>query len=220
LLDDPAVLQFISSDLPMLSSFHQKEELNRDVLLALLEKMGASMLMAHSEAGAFTWPAADARPDLVAALLQIEPNGLPAYDLEEIGPPEYFRYGDSVRPFSLTSVPLIYSPPLRTAFDFAFAQEAKADGKDLARCYLQREPARQLLNLSRVPILIMTSEASYRAPYDQCTVKFLRQASVPVTFIRLSEIGIHGNGHVMMLEKNNQEVAAVIAQWLNKTLGS
>ena len=35
--------------------------------------------------------------------------------------------------------------------------------------------------------------------------------------IRLADMGIHGNSHVMMLEKNNKDIAAVIAQWLEKT---
>jgi hypothetical protein len=31
-------------------------------------------------------------------------------------------------------------------------------------------------------------------------------------------MGIRGNSHVMMLEKNNKEIAAAIAGWLDKTL--
>jgi hypothetical protein len=31
-------------------------------------------------------------------------------------------------------------------------------------------------------------------------------------------VGIHGNGHMMMLEKNNLEIAAVMSRWLAKTL--
>jgi hypothetical protein len=27
-------------------------------------------------------------------------------------------------------------------------------------------------------------------------------------------VGIHGNGHMMMLEKNSDEIAAVVNQWL------
>jgi uncharacterized metal-binding protein len=65
---------------------------------------------------------------------------------------------------------------------------------------------------------VLTTEASYHAPYDHCTVKYLQQAGVKPTFIRLVELGIKGNSHVMMLEKNNREIAAVIAQWLGKTL--
>ena len=33
-------------------------------------------------------------------------------------------------------------------------------------------------------------------------------------FIRLADRGINGNGHMMMLEKNNQEIAALMADWL------
>jgi hypothetical protein len=65
--------------------------------------------------------------------------------------------------------------------------------------------------------LVLTSEASYQAPYDHCTVKFLEQAGVKPSFIRLADLGIKGNSHVLMLEKNNKEIAAVIAGWLDKT---
>jgi len=69
-----------------------------------------------------------------------------------------------------------------------------------------------------MPILVLTSEASYHAPYDHCTVNYLRQAGVKPTYIRLADIGIKGNSHVMMLEKNNKEIAAVIAKWLDEAL--
>jgi hypothetical protein len=41
---------------------------------------------------------------------------------------------------------------------------------------------------------------------------------VKPSYIRLADIGIHGNSHVMMLEKNNKEIAGVIAAWLDKTV--
>jgi hypothetical protein len=49
-------------------------------------------------------------------------------------------------------------------------------------------------------------------------VKYLQQAGIKPSVIRLADISIHGNSHVMMLEKNNKEIAAVIAHWLDKTL--
>jgi uncharacterized metal-binding protein len=67
-------------------------------------------------------------------------------------------------------------------------------------------------------ILVLTSEASYHAPYDHCTVRYLREAGVNPTFIRLADLGIRGNSHVMMLEKNNKEIARVIAEWLDRTM--
>jgi len=38
------------------------------------------------------------------------------------------------------------------------------------------------------------------------------------SFIRLADRGVHGNGHMMMLEKNNLEIARVIAEWINQTV--
>ena len=49
-------------------------------------------------------------------------------------------------------------------------------------------------------------------------MKYLEQAGVHPVWIKLAEIGIHGNGHMMMLEKNNMEIAAVMAGWLTKSI--
>jgi hypothetical protein len=85
---------------------------------------------------------------------------------------------------------------------------------------MQTGTPRQLPNLQKMPIMVMTSEASYHAPYDHCTVKYLTQVGVKPTHIKLVDLGIRGNSHVMMNEKNNKEIAAVIAKWLDETLPS
>ena len=92
--------------------------------------------------------------------------------------------------------------------------QAAADAPDLVRGWLQADPPRRLVNLAGIPILILTGEASYHAPYDHCTSAFLRQAGVEHDFVRLSEAGIGGNGHMMMLEKNSADVSALIMKWL------
>ena len=83
------------------------------------------------------------------------------------------------------------------------------------RCWLQKEPARKLPNVAKVPTLVVTSEASYHATYDHCTAAYLTQAGVKNTFIRLADRGVNGNGHMMMLEKNNMAIAGVMAEWLD-----
>ena len=120
------------------------------------------------------------------------------------------------RPWGITADPLAYSPTAGKASDLAVVRQDKADGPDLVRCWMQQTPARQLPNLQKVPILILTAEASYHAPYDHCTVKYLEQAGVKPAWTKLAEAGIHGNGHMMMLEKNNGEIGAVISRWLAK----
>jgi hypothetical protein len=84
------------------------------------------------------------------------------------------------------------------------------------RCWRQQEPARKLPNLSKIPVLVVTSEASYHAAYDDCTAAYLTQAGVPNRQIHLADLGIHGNGHMMMIEKNNLAITAVLADWLDR----
>jgi len=216
--DDPATVQLASSQMPAIADFASQQFLNRDALLALLEKIGPAILLTHSQAGAFGWPVADARPDLVKAILAIEPNGPPFYQVEFKGAPDWFKQGTLALPYGITAVPLNYSPPIKDPSELKMAQQDKADAPDLVRCYAQAEPARQLPNLQKMPILVLTAEASYHAPYDHCTVNYLRQAGVKPTYIRLADIGIKGNSHVMMLEKNNKDIAAAIAKWLDEAL--
>ncbi len=216
--DDPIVRQLVASQLPAIRDFRQQQVLNRDALVALLDRIGSAVLLVHSQAGAFGWPVADERPNLVKAILAIEPNGPPAYGVEFVGAPDYFRQGRLALTYGITAVPLTYSPPVADASELAFVQQDKADGPDLVKCWVQKEPARQLTRLQNIPILVLTAEASYHAPYDHCTVKYLRQAGVRPDFVRLADLGIRGNSHVMMLEKNSREIAAVIARWLGQAL--
>jgi pimeloyl-ACP methyl ester carboxylesterase len=212
--DDPATVQLAASQMPAIEDFASQQFLNRDALVALLDKIGPSILLTHSQAGAFAWPVADARPELVKAILAIEPNGPPFYNVEFVGAPDYFKQGALALPYGITAVPLTYSPPVKDASELAMMQQAKADGPDFVRCYAQQEPARQLPNLQKMPILVLTSEASYHAPYDHCTVNYLRQAGVKPTYIRLADLGIKGNSHMMMMDKNNLQIADLIIGWL------
>ena len=216
--DDPSADQLAQSQLPAIADFTEQQALNREALLALLERIGPAILLVHSQAGAFAWPVADDKPELVKAILAIEPNGPPFHGLEFVGAPNWFKEGPIALPYGITSMPLTYAPPVKDASELAIVEQEKADGPDLARCWMQKEPARALPNLQKMPILVLTSEASYHAPYDHCTVNYLRQAGVKPSFIKLADLGIHGNSHVMMLERNNREIAAVIVNWLQQTL--
>jgi pimeloyl-ACP methyl ester carboxylesterase len=215
--DDPVTLQMIGSYVPEIADFTKQQYLNRDALVALFDKIGPAILLVHSQAGAFAWPVADARPGLVKAIVGVEPNGPPVHSVEFIGAPDWFKEGPVALPYGLSSVPLAYDPPIKDASELKFVREDKPDGPGLVTCWKQTEPARQLPNL-KIPILVLTSEASYHAPYDHCTVKFLAQAGAKPTHIRLADLGIRGNSHVMMQEKNNKDIAAVIERWIEKAV--
>jgi pimeloyl-ACP methyl ester carboxylesterase len=213
---DPAFDQFYASQFPSMASFPTQQELNRDALVALFDKIGPAILLTHSQSGAFNWPVADARPNLIKALVAVEPSGPPVHDIENTGEPDWFKDAERTKTSGLGEVPLSYDPPLAGDAKLEFVRQDKPDRDDLARCWLQKEPARRLPNLARIPVVIIVSEASYHAAYDHCTAAYLNQAGVRNTLIRLADMGVHGNGHMMMIEKNNAAIAGVIAQWLDR----
>ena len=92
--------------------------------------------------------------------------------------------------------------------------QASPDAEGLLACTLQADPPRQLVNFRLFPILVTVSESSYHAPYDHCTALYLKQAGAQVDFIRLQDKGIRGNGHMVMLEKNNLQIADFLHQWM------
>ena len=212
--------QFYAAQAVSIASFAKQQEINPPALIALMEKIGPSILMIHSQSGAFAWPVADKRPDLVKMIVAVEPNGPPVRELQMVGAPDWFKDGTTDKLSGLGEVPLTYDPPLRAGERLSFVRQQKADGPDLAHCWLQKEPARKLKNLANIPVVVVMSEASYHAPYDHCTVAYLRQASVPTDFIRLADVGIRGNGHMMMLEKNSDEIARVMEQWTERQIGN
>ena len=217
---DPIFDQFFAQVFPSLASFSKQQELNRDAGVALLDKIGPAILMTHSQSGVFGWLIADARPKLVKAIIAMEPSGPPVYENVAIGAPNWFKDGELGKPYGLTSQPLIYDPPIVQASDLKFIRQQKPDAPDLVRCWEQASPARKLANLTSISVLVIQAEASYHASYDHCTVDYLRAAGVTTTFIRLADVGIRGNGHMLMMEKNSDGIAAVASRWLDKTMAA
>ena len=211
---DPVFDQFYASQVEQLDDPGIGERMIRTAGAALLDRIGPALLLTHSQSGPLGWTIADARPKLVKGILAIEPNGPPVREIDYVGPPAWFADGALGRPWGITRGPLAYSPPAATADDMTFTVQEKADAPGLVCCRLQTAPARQLVNLKGIAVLIVTSEASYHAPYDHCTSQYLAQAGVTNSFVRLPDVGIRGNGHMMMLEKNSHEIAAWLMQWI------
>jgi pimeloyl-ACP methyl ester carboxylesterase len=210
--------QFFSSQVEDMQDLALMERLNRDAGIALLERIGPAILLTHSQSGPFGWALADARPTLVKGILAIEPNGPPFYENTVAGPPDWFKDGMVGRVWGITRNPLTFSPTVPDPTALRMTRQASSTGPDLVRCWLPAGPAPQLPNLRGIPILIVTGEASYHAPYDHCTAEFLEQAGAANTFVRLADVGIRGNGHMMMLEKNNLEIAVFLDGWVRKNI--
>ena len=84
---------------------------------------------------------------------------------------------------------------------------------------LQAEPARRLANLAKVPIAVVSGEASVFRFTDGPLVEFLKQAGCNAVHIELAARGVHGNSHGSMFERNNAEVLAVVTDWMDRPTG-
>jgi pimeloyl-ACP methyl ester carboxylesterase len=187
-----------------------QEDLSTEALVALLDRIGPAILVPHSQPGMAVFRVADRRPNKAKALLQLEPGGPPVFGFAPLVPTPGVEI-----PWGLTFGPITYSPAVSDPSELSFVQVPITDPY-VESCWVQAEPARQLPNLQRVPILLLTSESGYNTLWDPCTSKYLTQAGVEHTWLRLEEIGIRGNGHFYFIEKNSDEVAGVVLDWIEE----
>jgi pimeloyl-ACP methyl ester carboxylesterase len=125
-----------------------------------IDRVGPSILLTHSQSGIFGFKVAMARPNLIKAIVAVEPA---------------------------------VTPPI---------------SPDLAK-------------LKEIPILLVYGDyididSRWPKMYSmmQDSMKWLNVQGGRVETIRLPEKGMKGNGHMMMMDKNSDEIALLIHQWL------
>jgi pimeloyl-ACP methyl ester carboxylesterase len=173
---------------------------------ALLDKIGAAILLTHSQGGAFGWQIADARPGMVKAILAVEPALTPT------DPPS----GSQAPAFGVTLTPITYAPAVTDAAQIVHAPQTAPDAAEVSRCWLQGAPVRKLPTLAGIPIAVVIGQASPLAPTAHCVSDYLTQAGVANDLVRLEKVGIMGNSHEMMQEKNSDAIAAYFNGWLGR----
>ena len=207
---NPVFDAFYATQVETVISPEVTQRRNQDAGAALLDKIGPAIVLTHSQSGPFGWLIADARPRLVKGIVAIEPSG-PPFENTIIGTGKARAWGPA-------DIPLAYDPPAKDPSEIAVVRDEGPDGPDMFVCWMQKTPARQLVNLKAIPAMIMAAEASYHQAYDHCTAKYLNQAGVKTEYIPLQSKGIHGNGHMVMIEKNNLDIAKVIDDWVVKNV--
>jgi pimeloyl-ACP methyl ester carboxylesterase len=186
-----------------------------DAARALLERVGPAVLVTHSMSGAMGWKLAEQAANLIVALVAVAPSppgniqpwwSWPAYP--ESKPIQFTR--EEVRHF--TASPLFPDE----AFD-AYFQSLVPES---ARLYNERLNVRgQQLRVDNidvvrsVPTLVVSADIDPNHPHgaDSRTADF-----VGGDHLVLSERGLAGHGHLMMLEHGNTEIAALILDWLER----
>ncbi|KAG9193101.1 hypothetical protein G6011_03136 [Alternaria panax] len=216
IMGDPTFDAFYSSNVQFISNATYQQTTVRSAGAQLLDLIGTpAWLLGHSQGGIMPLLIADARPHLAKGLILLEPTGPPFQEAV---------FGSAVaRKWGLTDIPMNYSPPVTDHVDLVqqvYQPTNLTSNNVTIPCILQAEDPipRQLPNLAPLPILTVTSEASYHAPYDYCTVNFLKQTGCSkATHLELGKVGIHGNGHMMFMEKNSDEIWERIYSWIEQS---
>ena len=217
---DPVFDAYWASNIPSMEDRRRQVQMNVDAIAALLDKIGPAILMVHSQSGSYPWRVAQLRPAQVKGIVALEPTGPPVHDIDFHGAPNWVSDVAALKSYGIADIPIDYAPAVTPQSPLEFVQQERPNRPDLVRCWRQKEPARKLVAIGDRPILIVMAEASFYASYNHCTVEYLEQAGVKATHLRLADIGIKGNGHMMMMERNSDQVAGVVADWLEKNMAS
>jgi hypothetical protein len=137
---------------------------NSKALIALLEKTGPAVVLAHSQGGLTVYPTLVERPDLFKAYVAVEALG------------------------SCTAI---------TTAGARFPAD--------------------------VPVLVMAGDPidpNLPPPFgiDGCKAAASANRNLKLTVDYLPEAGIRGNSHMMMLDRNNKQIADRIMRWIDLTL--
>jgi pimeloyl-ACP methyl ester carboxylesterase len=147
--------------------------------------------------------------------------------LEEIGPATLVTHSQSALagwiiadavPHLVSAIVAVepYGPPERPPTSEAALQHAVPPLRDtITYNPLHATESGILTRLAPIPVLVITGEASYFDSYDALLVQILRRAGVDAEHVRLGDVGIRGNGHMMMLELNNGHIAEYLSRWMS-----
>jgi pimeloyl-ACP methyl ester carboxylesterase len=211
-IGDPIFDKFNKTQVQFLAG-NRQETLTRDANVALLDAINTPViLLTHSQGGSFGWLIADARPNLVKAIVTLEPAAPPirGVDTAKVA----YNPGGGLS-WGVANSPIAYEPVISDAKELQTLLEAQAPSADKVPCYVQQEPARKLKNLQNIPVLLMSFDGSYHRQFDHCLAKWLNQAGVKTQYVEPESAGLSGNGHMMMLEKNSLDIAKYIGTWLS-----
>jgi pimeloyl-ACP methyl ester carboxylesterase len=186
--DSDEIDQLVAAMGPLPADLAESQRMDAERLGRLLDLTGPAVLVTHSAGAPAGWLTANERPDLVKAIVAVEPVGPAFAEIPGIGRLDW----------GLTAAPLAYEPRLDSADE---ALNAPVGTLGI--------PA-----LEETPVAVLTGGASIFATFAPQVVDFLKTAGAAVEWIHLPERGIDGNGHGLIFEANSDEIAKLVADWI------
>jgi pimeloyl-ACP methyl ester carboxylesterase len=212
-MGDPVFDNFIKGQVQFIPG---QAELAVPAGVALLDEIGSPViLITHSQGGGIGFNVADQRPKLVAGMVAIEPGG-PQIGIADTAKVAYT--GKIGNAWGVTNMPMHYEPPVNSPEDLKTYLEEKSERPDEVPCYMQKEPVHKLVGMQNIRILSISAEGTYHRVFDACIPKWFNQAGVKDEFVRLEDVGIHGNMHEMFLDRNSDDVIKFIDDWIRRNV--
>lgn len=191
---DPGLEQLVAGFGPLPADLGYSQQLDADRLVRLLDEIGPAILVTHSAGGPVGWVTADRRPDLVRAVVALEPLG-----------PEFVEFpGMGTLDWGLTAAPITFDPPLESP-------EAVREAAPEAR----RIPA-----LAGKDVVVVAGGASVFADFAPLVVETLKHAGADAEYLYLPDRGVEGNGHAVQLEANAAQSVMPVIDWLEARVGA
>src|SRR5271166_5093202 len=202
---------------------------------------GPLILLTHSMSGAYGWRLAELHRDLVTAVVGVAPA--PPGNIQEVAP----IYAETETAIETQAsgrcVRIDKGKPVVPTRDFVerkligeslfFPRERLADysaslqtvppGLLLERQNVHGRQLRvsdpQQLAGMRVLVITGTADLDHARDVDGAIVTWLKGSGAAAEFCFLGDRGIVGNGHMLMMEDNSDEIADIIMTWLEAAAG-
>jgi pimeloyl-ACP methyl ester carboxylesterase len=203
---------------------------------AVVERLAPAVLMTHSMSGAYGWRLVERHGGAILAVVAVAPGppGNVQPEAEVVARSADWvdvRRGDGVRRVPLHEPRLpdmdfvlgkLLGPTTRFPRDRVQAYAASllplpprlmAERQNIDRSQLAVTDTAPFANK---PVLMVTGsdDVDHSREVDGAVADWLREIGAAVEFRFLPDEGITGNGHMLMLEDNSDEIAALIAGWL------
>lgn len=195
---------------------------------ALLQEIGPAIVFAHSASGPVAWWVAENYRAFVVAVVGLAPgapaNLVPALPPEPVAPIDGDTTGHPI--YAPTNRPAFVDRAFMKAFwansprfpHEAFEAYARSIGPESPRILNERFNIgasglhlTDTAQLHGLPMLVLTGDQDPRHPKD---VDGALAAFLGADFVWLPDVGITGNGHMLMMEDNHEQLAELISRWL------
>jgi pimeloyl-ACP methyl ester carboxylesterase len=229
------------------SGYIPQDKLTGDMVVEGLGKVISSfgrrvVVLTHSMSGAYGWPLIERYGQYIEKMVAVAPGEpgntqLPAKILSQSGDVMEVQRAFASTKFTL-NLKEPYAGAMTDIVEKKFIGNSKRFPVDHVQPYkssLIALPSRLLyerLNVDgsqlkvsnfanfkgkRIVILVGTDDVDHAGDSDKRIADWLNQNGANAEFATLGKYGIFGNGHMMMIENNSDQIAGVIADWIEKS---